>query len=397
MFLIVLDACGVGALPDWQAFNDPYGANTLQNVIQSFEGEICLPNLMKLGLGEVCKTPYCKIEGEAGCMGIRGKLAELSNGKDTTTGHWEMTGLVSEKSFPVYPKGFPPEIIRKFKEKTSCQGVLCNLPFSGTEVIEKFGEEHLKTGFPIIYTSADSVFQIAAHTDKTDLDSLYLMCKKAREILIGEHEVSRVIARPFAGSPESFYRLSQKRKDYSVKPKGKTLLNFLLERDFEVLSIGKIAEIFANEGISTIIQGKSNEDCLQNITRLFEDKVLKERDQLIFANLVETDSNYGHRNDPIGFGRALERIDIEVGKWLELINQDDLLILTSDHGCDPTIGGTDHTREYALLLAYSKKFFPFNAGIRESFADHAASICDYFGLLEDWEKQGMLGKSYLNW
>ncbi|MDX1920143.1 MAG: phosphopentomutase [Candidatus Caenarcaniphilales bacterium] len=395
-FLVVLDACGIGAMPDWQLFDDPPGANTIVNVAK-FCGGLNIPNLQKLGIGNI--APILGVEATNKPIGSWGKAAETSMGKDTTTGHWEMAGLIVEKPFPVYPEGFPSEIIDEFILRTNCGGVLCNKPASGTEVLDKLGEAHLSSGWPIVYTSADSVFQIATHVDRIPLETLYSWCESAREILSGEHEASRVIARPFAGESKSaggkgFYRLSEHRHDYAIKPRGRTLLNFLLDKGFETVSIGKINDIFCSEAISKALDGKSNEKCLENITQFIHSKN-DSKNQFVFANLVETDSHFGHRNNAEGFADALQKIDLEVGNWINILKEDDLLILTADHGCDPTVPGTDHTREYVPILAYSPSLPPKSLGTRTSFTDTAATIADWFGLKSEWEKQQFPGVSFI--
>lgn len=391
VFLVVLDACGVGAMPDWQQFDDPAGANTLSNVAKVCRG-LKLPNMQKLGLGNITK-----VEGVDPCektLGLYGKAAEVSMGKDTTTGHWEMAGLIVDKPFPVYPNGFPKEIIDEFIKRTGCGGVLCNEPASGTEVLERLGEKHLETGWPIVYTSADSVFQIATNVEKVPLETLYAWCESAREILRGEHEASRVIARPFTGgNSREFRRLSEHRHDYAIKPRGKTILSFLQDLSFKTVSVGKINDIFCQQGIDEAIEGKSNEACLKNISDLIEQK--SDSEVLVFANLVETDSHFGHRNDPEGFAKAIEKVDVEVGHWMKTLQPDDLLILTADHGCDPTVQGTDHTREYVPIMAFSPSIEGANVGLRKSFADIAASIADWFYLQNEWQAQKFPGKSFL--
>ncbi|MDJ0625961.1 MAG: phosphopentomutase [Candidatus Caenarcaniphilales bacterium] len=378
VFLVVLDACGIGAMPDWERFDDPKGANTLKHVAEHCNG-LNLPNLQKLGLGNIDEIKgVSRVEKP---LALWGKAAEKSYGKDTTTGHWEMAGLVVEQPFPIYPNGFPSGIINEFVNKTKCGGVLCNEPASGTEVIDRLGDKHLETGWPIVYTSADSVFQIATHSEKVSVEKLYEWCEIAREMLRGKHEVSRVIARPFAGEPGSFYRLSEKRHDYAIEPRGETILSFLSKNNCETISIGKINDIFCGVGIDKVCEGKSNEVCMQNIEEII--KTNPSKDQFIFANLVETDSHFGHRNNAVGFGEALEKIDAEIGKWIDLLKNDDLLILTADHGCDPTLEGTDHTREYVPILAFSPSFEEkvsesLSIGTRESFADVASSVLKWF-------------------
>ncbi len=385
-FLIVLDACGVGAMPDWQEFNDPASANTLANVAKACGG-LNLPNLEKLGLGNIIELQGVKPQTNP--LALWGKAAEKSLGKDTTTGHWEMAGLMVDNPFPVYPNGFPAEIINEFIQFTGCGGVLGNIPASGTDILIQLGEKHLETGWPIIYTSADSVFQIATNVSKIPLETLYSWCEKARKILCNKHEVSRVIARPFDGnSAKEFYRLSEYRHDYAIEPTGETILSFLQKNNCQTISVGKIRDIFCEIGIDQFTEGKSNEACLGNIISLLKEKN-QTKPQFIFANLVETDSHFGHRNDAKGFGLALEKIDLAIGECLKLMTQNDLMILTADHGCDPTVAGTDHTREYIPILAYSKAFEEKsnkNIGIRPSFLDTATSIADWFGLSDNWIK-----------
>jgi phosphopentomutase len=392
VFLVVLDACGVGAMPDWEKFDDPHGANTLANVASACGG-LNLPNLQKLGLGNITKMQGVPpIESP---VAVFGKAAEVSMGKDTTTGHWEMAGLPVTKPFPVYPNGFPENIINEFIKQTSCGGVLCNEPASGTEVLKTLGEKHLETGWPIVYTSADSVFQIATNTEKIPLETLYKWCEIAREILRGEHEVSRVIARPFTGTNSAdFKRLSEHRHDYAIKPRGETILTFLSGLGCETVSIGKIADIFCGVGLDRVMEGKSNEACLQNIT--YEIEKGTNASKFVFANLVETDSHFGHRNDAKGFGEALEKIDLCLGDWLGKLQENDLLILTADHGCDPTVAGTDHTREYVPIIAYSPSLKPKDLGLRTSFADTAASVADWLSYGSEWKKQQFTGQSFVN-
>ena len=397
-FLIVLDACGVGAMPDWAEFNDPANANTLANVAKACGG-LNLPNLEKLGLGNIVEL--AGVKAQTNPLAIWGKAAEKSFGKDTTTGHWEMAGLIVDNPFPVYPNGFPAEIINEFIEITGCGGVLGNKPASGTEILIELGEKHLETGWPIIYTSADSVFQIATNVSKIPLETLYTWCEKARQILCSRtrHEVSRVIARPFDGNnSKDFFRLSENRHDYAIKPRGETVLSFLQKNNCQTISVGKIQDIFCEVGIDQSTEGKSNSACLENIITLLKEKN-QTKPQFIFANLVETDSHFGHRNDAKGFGLALEKIDLAIGECLELMTENDLMILTADHGCDPTVAGTDHTREYIPILAYNKAFEQKtnkNIGIRPSFADTATSIADWFGLLDNWQKTIKINsKSYI--
>ena len=411
IFLVVLDACGIGAMPDYISYGDSPNCNTLANTLKynylKYNHKLNIPNLESLGLGNLLNLNNNIINNNIIEKAFCARMAEKSAGKDTTTGHWEIAGIILKQAFPLYTKnGFPEEIIQEFIDKTGCSEILCNKSASGTEIINSLGQEHIKTGFPIIYTSADSVFQIATHIETIELEKLYSWCEIARKILTGKHEVARVIARPFYGDSQTgFVRFSEGRKDYSIEPKEKTILDFLIRENCEVISIGKIADIFCNKSISYKLKGKSNIECLANITESIKnintDNNFNNKNKLYFANLVETDSHFGHRNDPVGFGKALELIDISVGHWLENLKQDDLLIITADHGCDPTdTSSTDHTREYTPLLVYNKNIstptryahFPLNDGdqesvyTRESFSDIATSIADYFGLKDQWLK-----------
>ncbi|MDX1918742.1 MAG: phosphopentomutase [Candidatus Caenarcaniphilales bacterium] len=375
VFLVVLDACGVGAMPDWQIYGDPPGANTLANVIEACGG-LKLPNLARLGLGEIVSG----LDPVSEKIGSFGKAAGLSPGKDTTTGHWEMAGIILDKPFPVYPHGFPQDVIDRFIELTGCAGILANKPASGTEILIELGEEHLKTGYPIVYTSADSVFQIACHIEKVPLERLYRWSEIARELLQGEHQVARVIARPFQGEDRTcFTRLSERRHDYAIEPPGETILSFLQTRGCETVSVGKIKDIFCGRGIDRALAGKSNQDCLFEISDLIN-QPNSSKSQFIFANLVETDSHFGHRNDPKGFGQALEKIDRVLGTWLNDLREGDLLLLTADHGCDPTLPGTDHTREYIPVLAYSSNLKgSSDLGTLPSFKTVAATSAEWLG------------------
>lgn len=396
VFLVILDACGIGAMPDWKEYDDPEGANTIVNVASYYLKEtgksLNIPNLQKMGLGNIADIPGVPVASSP--IAKYGKLAETAPGKDTTTGHWEIAGLTVEKPFPVYPKGFPGEINQEFIKQSGCKDILCNLPYSGTKALDDYGQEHLDTGFPIIYTSADSVYQIATHTDVTSLETLYNWCELAREILRDKHEVSRVIARPFAGKPGEFYRLSEARHDYAVEPTGETLLTHCQKHNTKTISIGKIIDIFCEVGLDEVLEGKSNAKCLEHITERIQNNN-SQQNEFYFANLVETDSHFGHRNDPMGFAKALELIDIELGKWLDTLGKNDLLILTADHGCDPTVPSTDHNREYIPCLAYSPGIIPGDINTRETFADHSASIAEFLGLSDSWQQTKTPGTSYL--
>ncbi|MDK2896420.1 MAG: phosphopentomutase [Candidatus Atribacteria bacterium] len=368
--LIVLDGAGIGELPDAAEFGDE-GASTIPHVASSVGG-LSLPNLEKMGLGAIAPIAGVSPKGTAGGYG---KMEEQSAGKDTTTGHWEIAGLILEKEFPTYPQGFPAEIIDVFSQKIG-RGVIGNYPASGTAIIEELGQEHMETGKPIVYTSADSVFQVAAHEEIIPVEELYRYCKIAREILTGEHAVARVIARPFVGKPGAFVR-TKRRRDFSLPPPSATILDILAESGFEVMAVGKIDDIFAGKGITQSIHVVNNRETIDGVLKFMTGG---ERG-LIFANLVEFDMNYGHRNDPAGFARALEDFDKWLMEILKAMTDEDLLIITADHGCDPTAPGTDHTREYVPLLAYypglNKRV---NLGIRQSFADIAATLAKIFGV-----------------
>lgn len=396
VFLIVIDACGIGAMSDWKDYNDPPGANTFFNSLQKASelGYVpSFPNLERVGLFRLAPEGLFE-QNKSSSIGIHGRAKALSPGKDTCTGHWEMTGLILDKPFPLYPQGFPSGLLDLFIRQTHCGDVLCNMPYSGTDVIQDFGDIHCKTGYPIIYTSADSVLQIATHVDVVKLETLYHWCHVARELCIEENEVSRVIARPFQGETGAFTRMSEFRKDLSIKPYKDTLLSFLQQNGVNVVSIGKIADIFSNQGISQSISGKSNRECLNNITNVLE-QPLPSNPQFIFANLVETDSHFGHRNNPVGFVQAVEEIDSYLGRWLGMLQQNDLLIITADHGCDPTVPGTDHTREEVPILAYSRALETKSIGVRSTFADNAATIADYLGLGGKWIDNNFPGVSYI--
>ena len=343
VFLIVLDSFGVGELPDAADFSDE-GSNTLAAVKTSDKFNV--PNLARLGLFNIdgCgDQQYAPVDAPIADFG---RMLELSRGKDTTTGHWEIAGIVSERPLPTYPQGFPSDLIAAFERATG-RGVLCNKPYSGTEVIKDFGDEHLKTGKLIVYTSADSVFQIAAHEDIVPLAELYKYCEIARELLVGEHGVGRVIARPFGGE-YPFRRLSG-RHDYSLLPPEETMLDRLSARGFEVISVGKINDIFAGKGVGESNPTVSNMDGMDKTIAFAQ----KDFCGLCFVNLVDFDMVFGHRNDVDGYAQALSDFDVRLGELMPLLRDDDLLIITADHGCDPSTPSTDHSREYVPLLVYS--------------------------------------------
>src|SRR5438874_1237706 len=369
--LIVLDGAGIGAMPDAPDWGDA-GSDTFGHICES--RQLKLPNLQSLGLGNI--RPLGGVPAIEKPRGSFGKCALKSNGKDTTTGHWEMAGIILERAFPTYPNGFPKAIIDRFISEAKLPGILGNFAASGTEIIKELGEEHVKTGKPIVYTSADSVFQIAAHEQVIPLERLYGICETARDILRGEHEVGRVIARPFLGEPGSFYR-TENRHDYAVPPPRENLLPILSEKGFAVVCIGKIASIYDSAGVTQDLSAKNNEQSLSQTIRALRD----ETRGLIFSNLVDFDMLYGHRRDTEGYARALEHFD---SRWPEIesaMRPDDLLIITADHGNDPTYPATDHTREYAPLIAFGKSARQaINLGTRESLSDIGHTIAENFGL-----------------
>lgn len=382
VILIVLDSVGIGALPDASAFGDA-NAHTLGNVARS-QGGLVLPSLGSLGLGCIESLPG--VDCPRTPRGCYGKMKELSLGKDTTSGHWEMTGCPVFTVFPVYPQGFPADIVEKF-EKITGYKMLGNQVASGTEIIAELGAEHIRTGYPIVYTSADSVLQIAAHEETFGLEELYRICKLTREqICVGEHRVGRVIARPFVGLPGSFTR-TPNRHDYSILPPAPTVLDLLKEADLSVIGVGKIGDIFAQRGLHQSILTISNHDGMVKLGA-----ILAEQQQrgLIMVNLVEFDSHYGHRRNPAGYKQALEEFDQDLTALLSQLSAADLLIITADHGCDPTAPGTDHTREYVPLLVTSVGLQSLDLGIRSTFADIGATIADNFSLAA-----GPYGTSFL--
>ena len=369
--VVVLDGTGIGALPDADRYGDE-GSTTLVHLAEAVGG-LKLPNLQLLGLGNISMIKG--VPSVARPAAAWGKMAERSPGKDTTTGHWELAGLILDRSFPVYPHGFPSEVITPFERKIG-RRVLGNKPASGTVIIEELGEEHVRTGCPIVYTSADSVFQIAAHEEVIPVEELYRMCRIARDILTGEHAVARVIARPFTGRPGAFRR-TERRHDFSLPPPRPTVLEALTARGYTVVGVGKIYDIFAGRGISrSIPAGNNAENFRQTVTAV--------RDMtpgLVFTNLVDFDTLYGHRNDPAGFARALEEFDNALPELLAAIPKDGVLFITADHGCDPTTQSTDHSREYVPLLVWGpglKEGVPL--GLRTSFADLGATVAEFFGI-----------------
>lgn len=369
--LFVLDSVGVGELPDAEKYGD-IGSNTLGNTARAVGG-LKMPNLGRLGLGnilDVAGVPPA-VEPEASF----GRMAEKAAGKDTTTGHWEMAGLILERPFPVYPEGFPPDIIKTYEEKIG-RPVLGNKAASGTVIIEELGARHMETGYPIVYTSADSVFQVAAHEEVIPLEELYRICRIARELLVDEHAVGRVIARPFEGKPGSFRRTAN-RHDFSLKPPGKTVLDLLKGNNIPVTAVGKIQDIFDGEGITSAVHTKGNIDGVDQALKLLRSGT----QGLVFTNLVDFDMLYGHRNNPRGYADALEELDRRMPELFGELREDDVLIITADHGCDPTTQSTDHSREYVPLLVYGRPVRGgVDLGIRGTFADVGATIADIFGL-----------------
>lgn len=372
VFLIVLDSFGIGEMPDSHLFGDE-GSNTLYSCFK--QKELDIPNMKKLGLFNIDGITFG--QKEASPLAAYGRLTEKSKGKDTTTGHWEICGLISEEPFPTYPDGFPEEILKEFSEKTG-RGVLCNKPYSGTKVIDDFGKEHLETGNLIVYTSADSVFQIAAHESLVPPEELYRYCRIAREILKGKHAVGRVIARPFEGEYPNFKRTAN-RHDFSLVPPKDTLIDVLCRNKIKVVPIGKIYDIFAGKSMEKANPTVSNTHGME----LTDKEVEKTSEGFIFTNLVDFDMMYGHRNDAVGYAKALTEFDRWLGSFLKKMTDDDILFITADHGCDPITESTDHSREYVPVLIYGKNITPVNLGTRESFADIGKTIEDIFGLTSD--------------
>lgn len=371
VILIVLDGAGIGEMPDAPEWGDK-GSDTFGHILDS--REVRLPNLQRYGLGNI--RPLTKVPVLDQPEGSYGRCALRSNGKDTTTGHWEMAGIILERPFPTYPNGFPAAILDRFVKETGVPGVLGNIPASGTEIIKELGDEHVRSRKPIVYTSADSVFQIAAHEEVIPLPKLYEICETARNILRGEHEVGRVIARPFLGGSGAYFR-TENRHDYAVPPPRDNLLQALQDKGLDVVCIGKIASIYDSNGVTKNLTAKNNEQSInQTIAALREDSR-----GLIFANLVDFDMLYGHRRDTEGFARALEHFDNRLPEIEGAMREDDLMIITADHGNDPTFPGTDHTREYAPLLVYGKNARPgINLDTRGSLADIGQTIAENFGL-----------------
>jgi len=382
-FVIVLDGVGIGELPDAYKYKDE-GSNTLCNIASAVDG-LHLPNLELFGLGNIeqIKGVNTVPKPEASF----GKMAELSEGKDSTTGHWELAGLHVKTDFSYFPDGFDPEIINRFLKETGCKGILGNKPASGTVIIDELGEEHIKTGFPIVYTSADSVFQIAAHEDVIPLKRLYEICSITREkVLAYPLQVGRVIARPFLGTPGNFSR-TKNRKDFSLDPPESTILDILTENKIVTVGIGKINDLFNYKGIHKQILTKSNEEGCEQLLKF----AVESKGSFIFANLVDFDVYFGHRNDPEGFAQKLVEFDRFLPSLIEKLDASDRLIITADHGNDPTTPSTDHSREYVPLLYFQKGVAGKNLGVRKTFSDVAKTVADFFSVEND-----LNGSSFLN-
>lgn len=384
IFLIVVDGLGAGAQEDAHLYGDE-NADTLGNVCRI--SGCNLPNFRALGLANIRKLE--SLPATDSPVAAYGKMREVSAGKDSTTGHWELAGIQMAEPFPTYPGGFPGEVIRSFCKGIGVEKVLCNAPYSGTAVIDDFGEEHLHTGFPIVYTSADSVFQVACHVDVVPVEKLYEWCRFAREkIMQGEHGAGRVIARPFTGSPGAFRRLSDQRHDFSLIPPEPNLLSLLQDEGIKTYSVGKIIDLFAGKGFVQYRRTKSNAEGISQLLSLMSANI---PDSFVFVNLIDTDQIYGHRQDPEGYGKCLEEIDRAIPALIGKLNAGDLLILTGDHGNDPADDSTDHTREFVPLLAVKggeQSGRPL--GIRESFSDVSATILEMFGI-----KHKLPGNSFL--
>ncbi|MEN3185569.1 MAG: phosphopentomutase [Atribacterota bacterium] len=377
VFITLLDGVGMGELPDAYLYGDE-GSHTLRNTAL-LTGGLKLPHLEKLGLGWIDEIPG--VNAALPIEGSYGKMRERSPGKDTTSGHWEIAGVVLSQPFPVYPSGFPEEIVDALQVVIGTP-ILGNKPASGTAIIEELGEEHLRTGFPIVYTSADSVLQIAAHEEVIPPEQLYAMCEKVRQVMKGEHAVARIIARPFVGKPGHFER-TPRRRDFSLPPPETTILDVLQENGKKVIGIGKIKDVFAGRGLGENIKTANNFETFRVLREIH-----RSRDgDLIWANFNDFDTIFGHRNDPKGFAKALEEWDRELGNFIPSLGREEVLFITSDHGCDPTTPSTDHSREYALLLAFGLKMRRgISLGVRESFADLGATIMEIIGV--SWSGKG---------
>jgi phosphopentomutase len=384
VILIVLDSVGVGSLPDAAAYGDD-GANTLGHVAERCGG-LQLPNLKKLGLGNI--IPIQGVAAVSKPLASWGRMAEMSHGKDTIAGHWELMGIILDKAFAIFAQGFPPALVEEFLSRTGVKGILGNHAASGTEIIAELGAEHMRSGFPIVYTSADSVLQIAAHEEIIPLAELYEMCLRSRKIC-DAWRIGRVIARPFIGGPGNFSR-TDNRRDFPMLPSRETVLDVLLKNGLEVTAIGKIENIFAGRGIGRSRPSHGNSEGLN----LLAEELTVTRRGLVFNNLVDFDMLYGHRNDVAGYGAALETFDRELGRLLPKLGRTDLLVISADHGCDPTYPGTDHTREYVPLLVYSPGLPARDLGVRRTFADVGVSILEIFALKQEFPGQSFMGEIF---
>lgn len=381
VFLIVLDSFGIGEMPDSGEYGDK-GSNTLGAVLKS--SYFHTPNMEKLGLLQIDGVQSGR--QQAAVEGSYARLAEASRGKDTTIGHWEIAGIISDKPLPTFPEGFPPELITELSKRTG-HGIICNKPYSGTEVIKDYGERHTETGDLIVYTSADSVLQIAAHEAVVPVEELYRYCEIARELCTEEWGVGRIIARPFEGTAPDFKRTSR-RHDFSLLPPRTTMLDALEESGFDVLSVGKIADIFAGKGITDMVRTANNGEGIERTI----DNMGKEFNGLSFTNLVDFDMVYGHRNDVDGYAKALTYFDSQLPRLLNKLGSEDILIITADHGCDPSTESTDHSREHVPCLLYGRPLKKgINLGTRNTFADIGASILDYFHVTADIKGSSFLG------
>ena len=381
VFLIVLDSFGIGEMPDAANYGDK-GSNTLGTVAKS--QEFSMPNMEKLGLfnidGVTAKAPYAAPEG------VFARMTEQSAGKDTTTSHWEIAGLISKKPMPTFPNGFPQEMLDEFSKAVG-RKVLCNKPYSGTQVIQDYGDEHRETGALIVYTSADSVFQIAAHEEVVPVEELYRDCEIARQMLQGDLGVGRVIARPFVGTSSGNYTRTSRRHDFSLEPPQDTMLDVLKEAEYDVIGVGKINDIFAGKGITEFVRTQDNADGIEKTMEYME----RDFNGLCFVNLVDFDMLYGHRNDVPGYAKALTYFDQQLPKILSALEPEDVLMITADHGCDPGTPSTDHSREYTPFVMYGKNLpHGKNMGTRGSFSDIGATVLDYFGLSGNIAGESML-------
>ncbi|MEM1042697.1 MAG: phosphopentomutase [Bacteroidota bacterium] len=369
---IVLDGVGIGAQPDAERYGDA-GSHTLGHVCA--EARPDLPNLAQLGLG--CIAPLSGVPPADQPLASFGRMTEVSAGKDSTTGHWELSGLHLAEPFPTYPGGFPPDLVARFLEATGCAGVLANKPASGTAVIDAFGEAHRRTGHPVLYTSADSVFQVAAHKDVLPLEQLYALCRTARtEVCVGEHAVGRVIARPFVGEAGAWERVSAERKDFSLAPSGLTVQEALQGNGVRTVAVGKIGDLFGDVGFDEVVETENNSEGVARTLDAIRSGTAR---TFVWTNLVDFDQHYGHRNDPAGFARALEAFDRALPALMDALPDAARLVLTADHGNDPCFPGTDHTREYVPLLLWERGRGSRDLGLRATFADHAASVAAHFG------------------